>query len=47
MHNTKGDVSLLNISRETIFAPMILCSIQNKINVFHFYSTSGMFLACS
>ena len=28
MHNTKGDVALINISREEIIS-MILCSVQN------------------
>ena len=31
MHNTKGDIALRNMSRETKYISMILYSIQNKI----------------
>ena len=31
MHNTKGDVALMNMSRENNFF-MILCSIPNKVS---------------
>ena len=30
MHNAKGDVSLMNFSRERNYVSMILCGIQNK-----------------
>ena len=31
MHNTKGSVALMNISREKKDISMILCIIQNKV----------------
>ena len=45
MHNTKGDVVLMNISREKKDISMILCSIQNK--VLRLFLNLSMFLECS
>ena len=45
MHNSKGDVALMNMGARKKTVSMILCSIQNKSSS-PFLSLS-MFLACS
>ena len=45
-HNTKGDVALTNISRETNYFSLWLCRVSKTQDI-RSYSALGMFLACS